>query len=165
MQQVRTHFSTAYELPLLTRAENYAQVSQFPPRVPASTPSPLNSENRHLGERLRSPETGLPASLALPPSPAVCRQGLVPCLSHISVHPGLAEPQLFLPMNTGGKGDAEVEAGEGRGVLAAWVREKVPSPAPTAEGHPSPPQACGRSAGPVHSATAAPRFPRQPLAS
>ncbi|XP_010016434.1 PREDICTED: homeobox protein aristaless-like 4, partial [Nestor notabilis] len=25
MQQVRTHFSTAYELPLLTRAENYAQ--------------------------------------------------------------------------------------------------------------------------------------------
>ncbi|NXR11521.1 ALX4 protein, partial [Semnornis frantzii] len=27
MQQVRTHFSTAYELPLLTRAENYAQVS------------------------------------------------------------------------------------------------------------------------------------------
>lgn len=31
MQQVRTHFSTAYELPLLTRAENYAQVSAFPP--------------------------------------------------------------------------------------------------------------------------------------
>lgn len=30
MQQVRTHFSTAYELPLLTRAENYAQVSAFP---------------------------------------------------------------------------------------------------------------------------------------
>ncbi|RXN01718.1 Homeobox protein aristaless-like 4 [Acipenser ruthenus] len=26
MQQVRTHFSTAYELPLLTRAENYAQI-------------------------------------------------------------------------------------------------------------------------------------------
>ncbi|ELW48823.1 Homeobox protein aristaless-like 4 [Tupaia chinensis] len=26
MQQVRTHFSTAYELPLLTRAENYAQM-------------------------------------------------------------------------------------------------------------------------------------------
>lgn len=26
MQQVRTHFSTAYELPLLTRPENYAQV-------------------------------------------------------------------------------------------------------------------------------------------
>lgn len=30
MQQVRTHFSTAYELPLLTRAENYAQVSASP---------------------------------------------------------------------------------------------------------------------------------------
>uniref|UniRef100_A0A8C6Q872 Homeobox protein aristaless-like 4 n=1 Tax=Nannospalax galili TaxID=1026970 RepID=A0A8C6Q872_NANGA len=30
MQQVRTHFSTAYELPLLTRAENYAQVSLLP---------------------------------------------------------------------------------------------------------------------------------------
>lgn len=30
MQQVRTHFSTAYELPLLTRAENYAQVSPCP---------------------------------------------------------------------------------------------------------------------------------------
>lgn len=27
MQQVRTHFSTAYELPLLTRPENYAQVN------------------------------------------------------------------------------------------------------------------------------------------
>ncbi|XP_048827990.1 homeobox protein aristaless-like 4b isoform X1 [Brienomyrus brachyistius] len=27
MQQVRTHFSSAYELPLLTRAENYAQVT------------------------------------------------------------------------------------------------------------------------------------------
>ncbi|KAM8940087.1 homeobox protein aristaless-like 4 isoform 2-T2 [Pelodytes ibericus] len=26
MQQVRTHFSSAYELPLLTRAENYAQI-------------------------------------------------------------------------------------------------------------------------------------------
>ncbi|KAG2462731.1 ALX4 protein, partial [Polypterus senegalus] len=26
MQQVRTHFSAAYELPLLTRAENYAQI-------------------------------------------------------------------------------------------------------------------------------------------
>lgn len=26
MQQVRTHFSTAYELPLLTQPENYAQV-------------------------------------------------------------------------------------------------------------------------------------------
>lgn len=49
MQQVRTHFSTAYELPLLTRAENYAQVSACPlpgPSVPmpaghtASAPSP-----------------------------------------------------------------------------------------------------------------------------
>lgn len=28
MQQVRTHFSTAYELPLLTRPENYAQVQK-----------------------------------------------------------------------------------------------------------------------------------------
>lgn len=28
MQQVRTHFSTAYELPLLTRPENYAQVKE-----------------------------------------------------------------------------------------------------------------------------------------
>lgn len=26
MQQVRTHFSSTYELPLLTRPENYAQV-------------------------------------------------------------------------------------------------------------------------------------------
>ena len=49
MQQVRTHFSTAYELPLLTRAENYAQVRAYPhpgPSVPvpaghtASAPSP-----------------------------------------------------------------------------------------------------------------------------
>lgn len=49
MQQVRTHFSTAYELPLLTRAENYAQVSASPcpgPSVPmpaghtTSVPSP-----------------------------------------------------------------------------------------------------------------------------
>lgn len=30
MQQVRTHFSTAYELPLLTRPENYAQVQTQP---------------------------------------------------------------------------------------------------------------------------------------
>lgn len=40
MQQVRTHFSTAYELPLLTRAENYAQVSplaQLSPVTPVST--------------------------------------------------------------------------------------------------------------------------------
>lgn len=37
MQQVRTHFSTAYELPLLTRAENYAQVSPSPER-PAPAP-------------------------------------------------------------------------------------------------------------------------------
>lgn len=40
MQQVRTHFSTAYELPLLTRAENYAQVSplaQLSPVTPIST--------------------------------------------------------------------------------------------------------------------------------
>lgn len=29
MQQVRTHFSTAYELPILTRPENYAQVYIF----------------------------------------------------------------------------------------------------------------------------------------
>lgn len=29
MQQVRTHFSTAYELPILTRPENYAQVSVY----------------------------------------------------------------------------------------------------------------------------------------
>ncbi|CAJ0967465.1 unnamed protein product [Ranitomeya imitator] len=29
MQQVRTHFSSAYELPLLTRAENYAQQSDI----------------------------------------------------------------------------------------------------------------------------------------
>lgn len=29
MQQVRTHFSTAYELPLLTRPENYAQVKRI----------------------------------------------------------------------------------------------------------------------------------------
>lgn len=39
MQQVRTHFSTAYELPLLTRAENYAQVSplaQLSPVTPVS---------------------------------------------------------------------------------------------------------------------------------
>uniref|UniRef100_A0A8C9ENZ2 Homeobox protein aristaless-like 4 n=1 Tax=Pavo cristatus TaxID=9049 RepID=A0A8C9ENZ2_PAVCR len=33
MQQVRTHFSTAYELPLLTRAENYAQVSTSPAQI------------------------------------------------------------------------------------------------------------------------------------
>lgn len=39
MQQVRTHFSTAYELPLLTRAENYAQVSAFP-RSGLSVPMP-----------------------------------------------------------------------------------------------------------------------------
>lgn len=37
MQQVRTHFSTAYELPLLTRAENYAQVSPCP-QLPALGP-------------------------------------------------------------------------------------------------------------------------------
>lgn len=39
MQQVRTHFSTAYELPLLTRAENYAQVSTSP-RPGLSVPMP-----------------------------------------------------------------------------------------------------------------------------
>lgn len=37
MQQVRTHFSAAYELPLLTRAENYAQVSPSP-EMPALAP-------------------------------------------------------------------------------------------------------------------------------
>lgn len=53
MQQVRTHFSTAYELPLLTRAENYAQVSACPALLPLSVcPSPLCSEPRfaHLGD-------------------------------------------------------------------------------------------------------------------
>ncbi|XP_062869318.1 homeobox protein aristaless-like 4 isoform X2 [Trichomycterus rosablanca] len=36
MQQVRTHFSTAYELPLLTRPENYAQI-QNPSWIGSST--------------------------------------------------------------------------------------------------------------------------------
>lgn len=52
MQQVRTHFSTAYELPLLTRAENYAQVSPCP-EVLALTPSPstlrMGTSERDLG--------------------------------------------------------------------------------------------------------------------
>lgn len=39
MQQVRTHFSTAYELPLLTRAENYAQVSASQPQPWSVCPS------------------------------------------------------------------------------------------------------------------------------
>ena len=47
MQQVRTHFSTAYELPLLTRAENYAQVSACP-QPPALAPSLSCSEKGHL---------------------------------------------------------------------------------------------------------------------
>lgn len=34
MQQVRTHFSTAYELPLLTRPENYAQVKYTKTCIP-----------------------------------------------------------------------------------------------------------------------------------
>lgn len=41
MQQVRTHFSTAYELPLLTRAENYAQVSTSPAQIHLSVCSSL----------------------------------------------------------------------------------------------------------------------------
>ncbi|KAM6960902.1 homeobox protein aristaless-like 4b [Aplochiton taeniatus] len=41
MQQVRTHFSTAYELPLLTRPENYAQI-QNPSWISSSSgASPL----------------------------------------------------------------------------------------------------------------------------
>ncbi|KAF3854991.1 hypothetical protein F7725_023046 [Dissostichus mawsoni] len=40
MQQVRTHFSTAYELPLLTRPENYAQI-QNPSWIGSSGASPL----------------------------------------------------------------------------------------------------------------------------
>ncbi|XP_048886803.1 homeobox protein aristaless-like 4 isoform X2 [Brienomyrus brachyistius] len=41
MQQVRTHFSTAYELPLLTRPENYAQI-QNPSWIGSnSTASPV----------------------------------------------------------------------------------------------------------------------------
>ncbi|XP_034019215.1 LOW QUALITY PROTEIN: homeobox protein aristaless-like 4 [Thalassophryne amazonica] len=36
MQQVRTHFSTAYELPLLARPENYAQI-QNPPWISGSS--------------------------------------------------------------------------------------------------------------------------------
>ncbi|KAB0404492.1 hypothetical protein E2I00_016508 [Balaenoptera physalus] len=47
MQQVRTHFSTAYELPLLTRAENYAQVSACPQPLDLA-PSPSCSEKGHL---------------------------------------------------------------------------------------------------------------------
>lgn len=45
MQQVRTHFSTAYELPLLTRAENYAQVHP-PARYVASDPRPGMMQRR-----------------------------------------------------------------------------------------------------------------------
>lgn len=37
MQQVRTHFSTAYELPILTRPENYAQVSIYTNQNSTST--------------------------------------------------------------------------------------------------------------------------------
>lgn len=58
MQQVRTHFSTAYELPLLTRAENYAQVSASPGPVcpslclldtPSLLPVPSNLTLRFSG--------------------------------------------------------------------------------------------------------------------
>nr|XP_057943078.1 homeobox protein aristaless-like 4b [Doryrhamphus excisus] len=40
MQQVRTHFSTAYELPLLTRPDNYAQI-QNPSWIGSSGASPV----------------------------------------------------------------------------------------------------------------------------
>lgn len=66
MQQVRTHFSTAYELPLLTRAENYAQVSAFPclgtglAGHPASGPSPSPSHTSLL--RYIHPPLGKAAS-------------------------------------------------------------------------------------------------------
>lgn len=67
MQQVRTHFSTAYELPLLTRAENYAQVSASPPPraqclldtlplvpVPPNHASLLRYIHLHLGKAART---------------------------------------------------------------------------------------------------------------
>uniref|UniRef100_A0A493TX55 Homeobox protein aristaless-like 4 n=1 Tax=Anas platyrhynchos platyrhynchos TaxID=8840 RepID=A0A493TX55_ANAPP len=68
MQQVRTHFSTAYELPLLTRAENYAQVSA----CPAPLPLPVCPSLFLLQATLRSPggHTALcPQALTLLSSP------------------------------------------------------------------------------------------------
>ncbi|XP_026086748.1 homeobox protein aristaless-like 4 [Carassius auratus] len=41
MQQVRTHFSTAYELPLLTRPENYAQIQNSSWLSGSSAASPV----------------------------------------------------------------------------------------------------------------------------
>lgn len=58
MQQVRTHFSTAYELPLLTRAENYAQVSAClqPPALAPSPPAPhALRRGTFPGKRTRGP--------------------------------------------------------------------------------------------------------------
>lgn len=85
MQQVRTHFSTAYELPLLTRAENYAQVSPCP-QLPAlgplgGTPS-LERELGALSPRFR-PVPGVHLCLQDVGGPEFS-------LPPISVDPGLA---------------------------------------------------------------------------
>lgn len=89
MQQVRTHFSTAYELPLLTRAENYAQVSPCP-QLPVPTPRPTRSENeKDLGplrwdSRLQGP---------FRPSSGVClytTEGRRPRAIVPRIDPGLA---------------------------------------------------------------------------
>ncbi|KFP87172.1 Homeobox protein aristaless-like 4, partial [Acanthisitta chloris] len=59
MQQVRTHFSTAYELPLLTRAENYAQVSSL---LCPSSSVPVPAGHTASGPSL-PPEEGNAASM------------------------------------------------------------------------------------------------------
>ncbi|XP_063052102.1 homeobox protein aristaless-like 4 isoform X2 [Engraulis encrasicolus] len=74
MQQVRTHFSSAYELPLLTRPENYAQIqnpswigggsaaSPVPGCVvPCDTVTPCMTPHPHAGSGAVSDFLGVPS--------------------------------------------------------------------------------------------------------
>lgn len=96
MQQVRTHFSTAYELPLLTRAENYAQVSPCPSCL--LRPPPANSAPALRRSPLRwgSWPPGPPGPVQLCALYTRTWEARA-FLSHMSVAPGLAESQHHLP--------------------------------------------------------------------
>lgn len=105
MQQVRTHFSTAYELPLLTRAENYAQVSplaQLSPVTPVST----------AGSGRRRARLSEPSSLSLAVGDLECWDSVFLCCGKHLADGDQVFPECWLSPEEG--------SAESRGPWPGW---------------------------------------------
>lgn len=98
MQQVRTHFSTAYELPLLTRAENYAQVCLPACYVPSDLrPGMMQGRRRTLQGQRRQ----VCACLSLTVGDLECWDSIVLCCGkHPSDRRPGASRVLAVPQST-----------------------------------------------------------------